>query len=195
MLADLFGLGDFIIFDILRGDRLPDGIETPTAATLDEYTHGPSMHEGHELTLVAKHADHNRGLAVVVNMEGSAWRQPTRVPNEEPDHKGGPGKVSQVYMAVDEVQAVHVEDGGEDRHLESEDAPVSRSPGLHRGPGQDIGLHGPNVQVSELETQEEEAGNPQVEVPVENLFMRKLMAGSLRDMKAFQVVPLINSLH
>jgi len=73
VLADLPGLGDFVIFGFLRGDRLPDGIEAPTAATLDEYTHGPSMYEGHELALVAKHAGHNHGLAVVVDMEGSAW--------------------------------------------------------------------------------------------------------------------------
>ena len=195
VLADLPGVGDFFIFRLLRVDWLPDGVEAPTAATLDEYTHGPSMNEGHELTLVAKHADHNRGLAVVVNMEGSAWRQPTRVPNEEPDHNGGPGKVSQVYMAVDEVQAVHVEDGSEDRHLESEDAPVSRSPGLHRGPGQNIVLHRPDVQVSKLEAQEHEASDPHVEVPVENFFMRKLVAGGLRDMHAVHIVPLINGLH
>lgn len=106
MLADLFGLGDFIIFDILRGDRLPDGIETPTAATLDEYTHGPSMYEGQDLTLVAKQAEHNPSLAIVVDMEGSAWREPPRVPNEEPDEEGGPNKVSQQDMAGEEVLAI-----------------------------------------------------------------------------------------
>ena len=98
-------------------------------------------------------------------------------------------------MAVDEVHAVHIKDSGEDSHLESENAPVSWSPGLHRGPGQNILLHRPDIQVSELEAQEEEAGNPPVEVPVENLFVRELVAGGLRDMHAFQVVPLVNSLH
>lgn len=91
VLADILRLGNFVILGFLRGNRLPDGIKAPTAATLDEYTHSPSMYKGDKLTLVTKHAGHNHGLTVVVNMEGSAWRQPPCVPDEEPDHEGSPG--------------------------------------------------------------------------------------------------------
>ena len=184
-------IGPFVLLD-----WRPDRIKAPATAALDEDAHSEAVADSENLALVADEGEHHPGQEVVVDMEGSLRRKFFRSPSDKADKDTGPGNVPGYDAAQFKALEVKVQNAATNAGHKKQDGPSKYT---HLGdalPCQRELLQRADVSMRELQSKEEEAHDPQVLIPGENLLLTvRLACGvDLASLQVTQVVSLLNGM-
>lgn len=193
MLVLHVGLEDLFIVAI-RADWDPDGVETPAATSLDHHAHGKAVDDSEDLALVPNDSHDEESDTVVVDVDRLLAFESFRVPDSEDDDGCEVDCIADQLVTSLETLHIEVNDEEDGDGRGDKDGPENGTPGLHRSPSQREVLQWADIGVGELETKEDEGGDPEVEVPLVNLVRGVFMAVSpARKMEIVHVVTLLQS--